>query len=175
MYLVQGEHCIVQRTESTFHWSLDKALMPLSDINGGSTEGLILIILVNVDCVSVGDGRVLPPLPGLVVIIDHDEVVITGLLGAVLLLLILVEDDVLLYLVASGVINITRVRVSLILVYEVVTSEVLLGLQSHELVVVADADTSLWLWRPRRTSLVTTSYTRIRLTLTLVILMTPLA
>ena len=103
-------HC----TESTFHWSLDKALMPLSDINGGSTKGLILIVLVNVDCVSVGDGRVLPPLPGLVVIIDHDEVVITGLLGAVLLLLlILVEDDVLLYLVASGVIDITRVRVSL--------------------------------------------------------------
>ena len=63
MYLVQGEHCIVQSTESTFHWSLDKALMPLSDINGGSTEGLILIVLVNVDCVSVGDGRVLPPLP----------------------------------------------------------------------------------------------------------------
>ena len=103
-------HC----TESTFHWSLDKALMPLSDINGGSTEGLILIVLVNVDCVSVGDGRVLSPLPGLVVIIDHDEVVITGLLGAVLsLLFVLVEDDVLLYLVASGVINITRVRVSL--------------------------------------------------------------
>ena len=88
--------------------------MPLSDINGGSTEGLILIVLVNVDCVSVGDGRVLPPLPGLVVIIDHDEVVITGLLGAVLpLLLVLVEDNVLLYLVASGVIDITRVRVSL--------------------------------------------------------------
>ena len=130
--------------------------MALSDVNGGTVVGLLLTVVVNVDGVALGCR--LPSLSGLLVLVDHYDVVITGLLRALLLLLVLVEDDVLLHLVTGGVVDITRPRVTLnletgylfpqdlahlVFVDEVVTGQVLLGLQSHQLVVIADSDTGL--------------------------------
>ena len=135
---------------------LISALVALSDVNGGTVVSLLLTVVVNVDGVALGYR--LPSLSGLLVLVDHNDVVITGLLRALLLLLVLVEDDVLLHLVTGGVVDITRPRVTLnletgylfppdlahlVFVDEVVTGEVLLGLQSHQLVVVADSDAGL--------------------------------
>merc|ERR1739846_21371 len=109
----------------------------LSDINALVLLRILPVVLIDINSSQVATvRRLLPPRP-LFILVDDDEIVITGLP----LLLVSVEDDVLLHLV-TGAVLITRLLL-LVFIYEVVTGQVLLGLQRHELVVITDPNTGL--------------------------------
>ena len=80
----------------------------LTDINAGTLHRVVLVVVININGSQVATTHTLLPACRLIILVNDDDIVITGFLLAVpLLLLISVEDDVLLHLVTGAVLVIT--------------------------------------------------------------------
>ena len=78
--------------------SVDSAMV--TDINARVLRRIVLVVVINVNSPQVAPTQTLLPPSRLVILVDDDQIVITGLV----LLLLGVEDDVLLHLVAGAVV-----------------------------------------------------------------------